>query len=199
MSSFPIPDSARASGALVYLGEHAMPWLVGHSFRTFHFGTALLICSGVKPDPELLFVAAMLHDLALGTDLDTTETDFQQRSADLAHSYMIETGATQDLAQRVHDAIALHLELDSGTDPRPEVAGVHLGALVDVTGLRLNELPTDFVEQILREYPRNNMKNALRAAMESEARRKPSSRIAVLVRELNLLDVITAAPFEQII
>lgn len=174
-----------------------MPWLVAHSHRTFHFGTALVTRSGVKPDPELLFVAAMLHDLALGTDLDTTDTDFQQRSADLAHSYMLETGATHERAQLVHDAIALHLELTSGNDPRPEVAGVHLGALVDVTGLRLNELPTDFVEQILHKYPRHDMKTALRAAMESEAHHKPSSRIATLVREVNLLDLITVAPFDS--
>jgi hypothetical protein len=185
-----------ASGALAYLGEHAMPWVVAHSQRTFQFGTALLTRSGIKPDPELLFVAAMLHDLALGTDLDVADTDFQLRSAELAHTYMLETGSTQDHAQRVHDAIKLHLELDSGTDPRPEVAGVHLGALVDVTGLRLNELPADFVEQIIREHPRNDMKHALRAAMESEAHRKPSSRIAALVRELDLLNVITVAPFD---
>ena len=193
----PRPDSPTAKGALAYLSKYAAPWLIAHSHRTFHFGTALLTRTEIKPDPELLFVAAMLHDLALGTDFDIADTDFQQSSADLAHSYMLETGAIPERAQRVHDAIELHLELKSGNDPRPEVAGVHLGALVDVTGLRLNELSTDLVEQMLHDYPRHGMKTALRAAMESEAHRKPSSRIAALVREVNLLDLITAAPFDS--
>lgn len=43
---------------------------------------------------------------------------------------MLETGATHERAQRVHDAIGLHLKLNSGDDPRPEIAGVHLGALI---------------------------------------------------------------------
>ena len=197
MHPAPIPDSSTANGALAYLSEHAAPWLIAHSHRTFHFGSALLTRPGIELDPELLFVAAMLHDLALGTDLDIADADFQQRSADLAHSYMLETGATHERAQRVRDAIRLHLELSSGNDPRPEVAGVHLGALVDVTGLRIDELSTDLVEQILRDYPRHNMKTALRAAMESEAHRKPLSRIATLVREVNLLDLIAAAPFDS--
>lgn len=74
---------------------------------------------------------------------------------------------------------------------------MHLGAPVDITGLRLNELPTELVEQVLKDHPRNDTKIALRAAMESEAHRKPSSRIAVLVRGVNLLDLITAATLDS--
>lgn len=74
---------------------------------------------------------------------------------------------------------------------------MHLGAPVDITGLHLNELPTELVEQILHEYPRHDVKTAPLAAMESEAHHKPSSPIATLVREVNLLDLITVAPFDS--
>jgi hypothetical protein len=197
MSSLVIPDSATARGADSYLSKYAAPWLISHSYRAFHFGAALLVRAGLTPDTELLFVAALLHDLALGTDLDIADEDFQQRGADLAHTYMLETGATHERAVRVRDAIQLHLELNSAKDLRPEVAGVHLGAAADVAGLRLGELPTELVRQILDDHPRHDMKIALRAALESEAHRKPSSRTVALIRNLDILSHISAAPFQS--
>ena len=89
------------------------------------------------------------------------------------------------------------MELSSAEDTRPEVAGVHLGAAADVVGLRLDQISPDWIEAIVSESPRLGMKKAFIETIGAEAKRKPYSSAAELIRNFHFLDLIDAAPFDE--
>jgi len=192
-----LPDSALAQGAAALLRAVADDWLVQHSVRTYRFGSALLARVGVDADPELLYVASMLHDVGLGTVFDDGVTPFHLRTAAVAGAFMTTQGRSIDESSLIYDAIALHLDLSSADDARGVVAGVHLGAAADVIGLRIEDVPPEVVEQVLAAHPRSDTKAHLVRVLAAEADRKPYGQAARLVREVAFLDLIVAAPFDE--
>ncbi|SDE98081.1 hypothetical protein SAMN05660662_0516 [Blastococcus aurantiacus] len=189
------PDTPLADAADHLLRTCAPRVLVAHCRRTHAFATALLGRAHRSFDPELLFVASALHDLGLCAPGEDGVTPFQLRGADLAHDAVLRAGGAPDAADLVREAVALHLELGTADDPRPEVAGVHLGAAADVLGLHLDELPGGLVGDVLERWPREGFPAYLEAAMRQEATTKPDSRVAVLQRELGFIDLIAATAF----
>lgn len=169
--------------------------LVAHCRRTYVFGAALLERAGRAFDPESLFVGSCLHDLGLLAEHDDGSTPFQLRGAQLAREFVLGQGGTPRTADLVHDAVALHLELTTAEHPTPEVAGVSLGAAVDVLGLRLDALPAELVDAALAAHPRGGMKDWFVRAMRDEATRKPESTVAGYVEGLGFLTLIQEAPF----
>ncbi|CAJ61910.1 MULTISPECIES: hypothetical protein [Frankia] len=72
----------------------------------------------------------------------------------MAGQHLLRWGADVELADVVRDAIAGHLDPATVGDPRPEVAGLILGALVDALGVGLADVPAALVDDILTGEPR---------------------------------------------
>ncbi|MBI3686932.1 MAG: HD domain-containing protein [Actinobacteria bacterium] len=193
----PPPDTALAAAAEALLVESSPTPLVNHCRRTYVFGAALLERRGRSFDAEALYVAALLHDLGLTDRWDDGVTPFEQLGGRIAATELVARGARPELATLVHDAIALHLELEVTKDHRPEVAGIGLGSAVDVLGLRLDQLPGPLVAEALERFPRLGVKAFLVEAISAQARVKPTSRIALHVERFPFTDLIVAAPFES--
>jgi HD superfamily phosphodiesterase len=64
-------DSSLAREAEDLLRSVAPPFLVNHSFRSHFFAVGLADRDGVRFDEELLYVAALLHDIGLVEEFDT--------------------------------------------------------------------------------------------------------------------------------
>jgi hypothetical protein len=191
------PHTQLADVAERMLAESSPRTLVNHCWRTYAFGAALLSQQGRDYDDEALFVASALHDLGF-TDLwDDGITPFETRGAQVAHEALLEQGARPELAGLVRDAIALHLEISTPGDPRPEVAGVALGAAVDVLGMRLSDLSPAMVDEVLEAHPRLGFTTYVIDVLRSQAERKPTSRIAHHMVDLSFADLVAAAPFES--
>src|SRR3954449_3971008 len=62
-----VPDTAAAAAAARFAREHTSPLVVDHSNRVFFFGALRAHDLGLRPDPELLYVASMMHDTGLFT------------------------------------------------------------------------------------------------------------------------------------
>jgi hypothetical protein len=189
------PSTPLAAAASELLRRTSPSVLVNHCWRTYVFGAVLLERAGRDVDAECLFVSSCLHDLGLLPDNDDGSTPFQLRGAELARTLVLETSGSPQLAELVHDAVALHLELTTADHPVPEIAGVSLGAAVDVLGLRLDQLPGELVDAALAAHPRGDMKGWFTRAMRHEANRKPDSTVAAYVGDLDFLTLIGAAPF----
>jgi hypothetical protein len=192
-----VPDSALAGAAEALVTSVQPAYMVSHSRRTFHLGAQLLTAAGRSFDAELLYVGSMLHDLTLGNELDDGVTPFHVRSAGLAAAQALRAGRTDEQATLVYDAIALHLQLSTADDDRPEVAGVHLGAAADVVGLRIDELPPEWLAALFEAHPRLDMKVAVAETLAAEVKIKPYSPMAALVRNFAFIDLIHAAPFDE--
>jgi hypothetical protein len=191
------PDTGLARGAAALARMIEPPFLVRHSERTFRFGAHLLTAARRTFDSELLYVASMLHDIALGTELDDNVTPFHFKGASVAAKYVLDAKRSDVDASLIFDAVALHMDLIAADDVRPEVAGVHLGAAADVIGLRLDQIAPELLEEVLAASPRSGMKQSFIEVFGVEAKEKPYSRAAQLVEGFGFLDLIDASPFDE--
>jgi hypothetical protein len=196
-STAPIPDTRLAKAAEAMAVRVSPPALVGHCRRTYAFGAALLQQQARTVDHEVFYIAAMLHDLGLTDEFEDGVTPFEQRGADVAHRALLAEGAAPETAELVRQAVARHLEVTAADDPRPEVAGVTIGAAVDVLGLRLSDLPAALVAEVLETYPRLEFKTMLAEAIARQIQLKPGSRIARHVEQYNFTALVAAAPFDS--
>lgn len=74
-----------------------------------------------------------MHDLGLTERFDA-EQRFEVNGADAARAFVLEQGLSDEKAEIVWDAIALHTSIGIAIRKQPEIALVHLGATADLLG-----------------------------------------------------------------
>ena len=196
LSAVPVPDTPVALEAASLLANQAPGVLAAHSYRAYLFGGMIGTRDGLSWDPELLFVAAMLHDLGL-TDFVGGEGPFEQRGAASAESWLRDQGWPGERAAIVAKAIRMHLDVGRADKERPEVALLHFGTAADVTGMRLEDIHPQTVEQVIDTYPRQGFKTFFADKIRSEARAQPHSATADLCRWGQFTWRITHSPFTE--
>jgi HD superfamily phosphodiesterase len=191
------PKSVEARRAEGLLEETSPPWLMHHGFRTYAWALALAARDGLRPDREVLYCASLLHDLGITERFLAAPGEcFALKGARSAKDALVAAGMLTPLADRVAEAIALHLNLVVAL--RSHGAEAHLlraATALDVIGQNLRHIPTLFREQTLRDIPRLDFKQGVVTAMAKQSEQSPKTRIGVLCRRLNLLDRARRAPF----
>ncbi|MBU3748926.1 MAG: HD domain-containing protein [Mycobacterium sp.] len=191
-----IPDSPVAVEAANVLSAQAPTVLAAHSYRAYLFGGLLGTRDGLDWDPELLFLAAMLHDLGL-TEFLGGEGPFEQRGAAAAHSWLQARGWPEDRASIVADAIRIHLDVGRAGRERPEIALLHFGTAADVTGMRIEDIHPETVAEVIDAYPRQGFKRFSADKIRSEVRSQPRSATAALCRWGQFPWRISHSPFPE--
>jgi hypothetical protein len=193
-----LPDSRIARDAEQHMRAASSPALVTHCFRTYVWGALLGEIDGHRPDQELLFVAAMLHDLALTDayrDVPPGIPCFGVRGAVAASAWAAEQGWPEQRCTKLGDAISLHLNVAVPAQHGPEAQLLQAGAGLDVIGLRHWELAPPTVDAVLARYPRHGMKRTSYPLFENEAR--PRTRAQLLTRWLMFGTLVRHAPFAE--
>lgn len=183
------PDSALVRDAVELVTETHEPWLVGHCLRTWAFGRIIAQVDGLAIDDETLFLAAVLHDVAL-TDtyrVSPAETPlaclcFAAHGAHLAEQALVGLGADAAVATTVGDAIGWHLNAEVPDDAGPDALALNAGAALDVIGLRAADAGRTAVAGVIRDQPRDGFVDGFVGALRLEARDRPDSRTGLLVR-----------------
>lgn len=196
LSDIGYPDTAVALEAANVLRAHAPRVLTAHSYRTYLFGAALGARDRLDWDAELLFIAAMLHDLGL-TEFVGGDGPFEQRGAAAAESWLIAQGWPHDRAATAAKAIRMHMDVGRAGSERPEVALLHFGAAADVTGMRLEDIHPDTVAEALAAHPRDGFAEFFADKVRAEARAYPDSVTAGLCRWGQFTWRIRHSPFPQ--
>jgi HD domain len=189
----PPPDSVltRAAGALAR--RRLSPALLNHSYRTYAFGAALAERENLDVDRELLFAAALLHDVGLSTP--TSHVDFTRASARVARDVAEDVGLSTAATNILRTAITLHQSPGVSLAHGPVAFLLSAGAGLDVVGLRSWQLPPDMLAAVLAAHPRLGFKREFAAAFRTEAARVPRGRAAFLRRYGAFGLAIKAAPF----
>ena len=117
--------------------------LFNHSVRVFLFGAMKGIRQNLKFDFELLYVAALFHDLGLVDAYHTEKKRFEVDGADAAREFLKAHGIPEPKADLVWEAIALHTTPGIPQFMRPEIALTNAGVLVDVVGIGYDEYTPD--------------------------------------------------------
>jgi hypothetical protein len=189
----PVPSSALTRAAEEVAQRRLSPALLNHSHRTYAFGAALGELHGVDVDHELLYAAALLHDVGLPTSVP--QVDFTRDSAQVARDVAEDVGLSTAATDIVRSAITLHHSPRVTLEHGPVAYLLSAGAGLDVVGLRSWQLPPDQVAAVLTAYPRLGFKREFAAAFRAEAAKVPAGRAAFL-RRYGAFDLaIKTAPF----
>ncbi len=162
---------------------NAALWL--HSLRAWQLGTALAKLDGATPDPEVLYVAAALHDVGLAVPTEGTCFTLAGAEAVLASGM---AGRVSDArAETAANAVTLHVQPGLRLDRHgPEAVYLQAGTMVDVAGDRLGDLDPDGVRLVLAAHPRTGFTGDLVHRWRHECALVPGGR-AELVRRAGAL------------
>ncbi|MGH3975376.1 MAG: HD domain-containing protein [Pseudonocardiaceae bacterium] len=168
-----VPDSKIAHAVTDLARQAYPPFLFNHCVRTFWFADRLA-ASGLKFDRELVYIAAMLHDIGVLEPYDQGAR-FEVDGAQAAREFLAGHVYPAEKIEVVWDAIALHTDLaEIGQYKAPEVHLVSLGAGADAVGSRVADLDPGFVRELIEEFPRLDFTNEFRQALIENVRRIPS-------------------------
>lgn len=117
--------------------------LFNHSRRVFLFGALQGRRRGLRPDLELLYAAAMCHDLGLTERCGGSTVRFEVDGANTARDFLVERGIDKVDADKVWLSIALHTTPGVPEFLAPEIALVAAGVKTDVLGVGRDDLSTD--------------------------------------------------------
>jgi hypothetical protein len=188
------PATSLTRAAETHARARLGPTILNHSRRTYAFGAALGMVDGIDVDHELLYAAALLHDVAL-PDGAGYRTDFTLASAAVASQIADDVGLPQTAAEILASAITLHYSPDVRLSDGPVAFLLSAGAALDVIGLRAWDLPPSTVSTIVDQHPRLGFKREFARAFRVEAARVPRGRAQFLQRYAAFGLAIRIAPF----
>ena len=134
-SGVKIPDSKIAREATDLVRHHESEVLFNHSARVYLFGAMKGIRQKLKFDAELLYVAALFHDMGLVDHFHTDTERFEVDGADAAREFLRRHGIPEPKVDLVWEAIALHTTPGIPASMRPEIALTNAGVVMDVIGI----------------------------------------------------------------
>ena len=181
MADITFPQTPAAIAALSVATRFYSPALLNHCVRSYLWGTTYATAHGVTFDDELLYVSAMLHDIALTDVFDSHRIPFEEAGGDLAWVFGVAAGWPADRAARATEIIVLHMRADVSAAVDPESHILQVATSWDVVGRRPEEFPAEARAEILARYPRQTFASEFTACFEDQAQRKPGSAAAASI------------------
>ena len=172
--ALPLPDSRPVEEAYVRAGEASAPWLFNHVVRSWLYSVKLAQVRILTPDPELLAVAVLLHDLGLTEDF-APDRRVEVTGADLRRDFVVAHGLGARRAEVVWNVIALHTTPSIGHFKGATVAYCQVGIGGGYGGFGYQELAERDKQLILSAYPRLKMKEALTTCLCGIAQTYPET------------------------
>ncbi|MCF2129412.1 HD domain-containing protein [Strepomyces sp. STD 3.1] len=170
-----IPDSALVREATELIRTTTPPLIFHHSRRVYLFGSLQAAALGLRPDPELLYVAALFHDTGLVPPYRGDDQRFEMDGADQARAFLLARGASASDAETVWTAVALHTTPEVPYKLAPEIAATTAGVETDVLGLNLGNLTRAQIDEVTAAHPRPDFKRQILHAFTEGFRHRPAT------------------------
>jgi hypothetical protein len=202
-----VPDSPLVGRAMEYARQKCEPYLFNHVARSWLFAARLGELQKVEHDAEVVAVGTLLHDITLN-EAFTGPRRFEVEAADLARNFARENGVDERRAQLIWDGVALNSTASIGLYKESEVALCTAGIVLDVVGLQYNLIPPAEMTEILREFPRLDMKRRMTRCFCHIAETKPETTYDNFARDFgerfvsgykapSSVDFVMNAPFGE--
>ena len=186
------PNSVLTRAAEAEARRRLTPALLNHSYRTFAFGSALGALENLDVDGEVLFAAALLHDVGLVRPVDGV--DFTRASEQIARDVAEDAGLSTAATNTMRTAITLHYSPGVTRAQGPVAYLLSAGAGLDVIGLRSWQLPPDILGEAIAGIPAS-ASSVSSPPRSARGRPVPRGRAAFLRRYGAFDMAIKAAPF----
>jgi hypothetical protein len=171
-----VPDSKLAREATELVRDTEPSLLFNHSTRVYYFGSLAGKKRGLKFDPELLYIAAMFHDMGLTREYSSKSDRFEVDGANAAKTFLRQHNISQPEIDTVWTAIALHTTPGVPQYMQPVVALLTNGVEMDVLGIAYSEFSNADREAIVAAYPRTeHFKDDIIQAFYDGIKHKPET------------------------
>jgi hypothetical protein len=175
-----VPDSALAREVTEFIRDVEDDVLFNHSRRVFFFGALQGLRRGVQPDLELLYAAAMFHDIGLTERYRTSSVRFEVDGANAARDFLTSHGIDRAEAGTVWLGIALHTTPGVPEFLAPEVALLQAGVEVDVVGVGREQLTAEALAAVTAAHPRPQFKQRILAAFNDGMKHRPQTTFGTM-------------------
>jgi len=181
LSELEIPATPACRTALEVATEYCSPALLNHSVRAYLWAAGYAATRGIAFDAELLYVSAMLHDLALVKEFDNHRVPFEEAGGHVAWVFGAGAGWPVARRRRAAEIIVRHMwdTVDVVADPEGHLLELSTG--MDISGRRTEDIPADLRRDVLARYPRAGLAEEFVACFRDQAARKPDSLAAKFV------------------
>ncbi|MEH2513606.1 hypothetical protein V1291_004960 [Nitrobacteraceae bacterium AZCC 1564] len=176
ISDLKIPDSQLARDATQFIRDTESDLLFSHSTRVYFWGGLRGQQTGLKFDHELLYVAAMFHDIGLTKGYEKSQLRFEVDGANAALEFLRGHGISERDIGTVWTAIALHTTPGIPEFMGPEIALLQVGAGMDIAGRGYETFTDEQRQAVVAAYPRGkDFGNKVIDAFYHGMRHRPAS------------------------
>ena len=174
------PPTPVAARALDVVRRTSPAPLADHCLRSWAWAMLLAPTIGLDPDRELLFVAAMLHDLGVVAEFDAHAVPFEDAGGAVAAVFASGAGWDAARAVRVTEVVQRHMwtSVDPAIDPEGHL--LEVATSLDVSGVGFERWDAADLRAVAARLPRADFSTTFAAAVHEQATRKPTSAAARL-------------------
>jgi len=171
-----IPDSAFCRAVTEFVRDTETELLFNHSSRVYFFGAIAGQHRGLTFNPELLYAAAMFHDVGLMPLHSSADLRFEVDGANAARDFLTGYNLDPSDIEKVWTGIALHTTPGVPEFMDPVIALTAAGVEMDVLGLTYSQYPDAVREAIATAFPRSTwFKEDIIQAFYDGIRHKPDT------------------------
>ncbi|MCQ8278548.1 HD domain-containing protein [Acetobacteraceae bacterium KSS8] len=171
-----VPDSRLGRAITEFIRDTENELLFNHSSRVFFFGAIAGRQRGLSFNPELLYAAAMFHDIGLMPSHSSEHLRFEVDGANAARDFLAGHGVDPSDIERVWTGIALHTTPGVPEFMHPVIALTTAGVEMDVLGLTYDQYEDEVREAVVKAFPRSaNFKEDIIQAFYDGIRHKPDT------------------------
>lgn len=189
------PDTVASSAALDVASAYHSAALLNHSRRVYIWAAAYGRQQAIPYDAELLFAAAMFHDIGLTPEFDSHTIPFEEAGGHVAQVFATGAGWPSQRRQRLGEIIVKHMWPEVHVADDPEGHLLWWATALDVVGKNIDAFSPAFRTEILRHHPRLGLADEFLACFQAQADRKTNSSAAHAIRS-DLATRIAANPLD---
>ena len=175
-----VPDTPLVREVTDFIRDTEDELLFNHSRRVFFFGALQGLRRGLQPNLELLYIAAMFHDLGLTERYRTSTVRFEVDGANAARDFLMAHGFDEADSEKVWLGIALHTTPGVPEFLAPEVALLQAGVEVDVVGVGRDDLAPEALAAVTAAHPRPQFKQRILAAFNDGMKHRPQTTFGTM-------------------
>ena len=176
MQGITIPDSQLGRAITEFVRDTENDLLFNHSSRVFFFGAIAGQQRNLTLNHELLYAAAMFHDIGLVASHSSPNLRFEVDGANQAREFLKSYNVDPSDIDKVWTGIALHTTPGVPEFMHPIIALTTAGVEMDVLGLTYDTYPDDVREAVVAAFPRTpHFKEDIIQAFYDGIRHKPDT------------------------
>ncbi|MFI0899196.1 HD domain-containing protein [Streptomyces sp. NPDC020983] len=182
LAALPLPRTPASAAALEVARSYQSTALLHHTLRSYLWAAARGEAEGVAYDAELLYVAALFHDLGLVPAFDSHTVPFEEAGGHVARVFAAGAGWPTQRRDRLAEVIVRHMGPPVAAAADPEGHLLARATATEITGAGADDYPADFRSEVLERYPRLELAEQFLACFRDQAARKPDGAAAHAVR-----------------